>query len=282
VQVTGAGPCPWREPNIKYRKNELFIDVVESVNLLMSATGTVLSANVAGQILMKSLLSGMPECKFGLNDKVLMAKEARVGGTRRPRAAGIELDDCTFHQCVKLGKFDSDRTISFIPPDGVFELMKYRTTANLHLPFRVLSTLTEIGRTRVEAQVTVRSNFKPKFIGTNVVVKVPVPKNTATAKIRVTSGKAKYSPEDGAILWTIKKIQGEAEASLSAEVKLMAAVSLDKKAWARPPISMQFQVPMFTSSGLHVRFLKVFERSQYQTVKWVRYITKAGNYEFRI
>lgn len=138
------------------------------------------------------------------------------------RAAGIELDDCTFHQCVKLGKFDSDRTISFIPPDGVFELMKYRTTANLHLPFRVLSTIKEIGRTRVEvsewgasftrfltaikrtkqAQVTVRSNFKPKFIGTNVVVKVPVPKNTATAKIRVTSGKAKYSPEDGAIIWT--------------------------------------------------------------------------------
>jgi len=39
---------------------------------------------------------------------------------------------------------------------------------------------------------------------------------------------------------------------------------------------------MFTSSGLHVRFLKVFERSQYQTVKWVRYITKAGSYEFRM
>jgi len=93
---------------------------------------------------MKSLLSGMPECKFGLNDKILMAKEARTGVARRPyvfplqfgaptllvfvsphrRGVGIELDDCTFHQCVKLGKFDSDRTISFIPPDGVFELMK--------------------------------------------------------------------------------------------------------------------------------------------------------------
>lgn len=36
----------------------------------------------------------------------------------------VELDDCQFHQCVKLGKFDSDRTISFIPPDGEFELMR--------------------------------------------------------------------------------------------------------------------------------------------------------------
>jgi hypothetical protein len=41
------------------------------------------------------------------------------------KSNGIELDDCTFHQCVKLTKFDTDRTISFIPPDGVFELMKY-------------------------------------------------------------------------------------------------------------------------------------------------------------
>lgn len=37
---------------------------------------------------------------------------------------------------------------------------------------------------------------------------------------------------------------------------------------------------MFTSSGLLVRFLKVFERSGYQSVKWVRYLTKAnGSYQ---
>jgi hypothetical protein len=41
------------------------------------------------------------------------------------RGTGIELADITFHQCVKLGKFDSDRTISFVPPDGEFVLMKY-------------------------------------------------------------------------------------------------------------------------------------------------------------
>lgn len=38
--------------------------------------------------------------------------------------SAVELDDCQFHQCVKLGKFDSDRSISFIPPDGEFELMR--------------------------------------------------------------------------------------------------------------------------------------------------------------
>jgi AP-2 complex subunit mu-1 len=40
------------------------------------------------------------------------------------RTNAVEIDDCQFHQCVKLGKFDNDRTISFVPPDGEFELMK--------------------------------------------------------------------------------------------------------------------------------------------------------------
>ena len=34
--------------------------------------GQVLSAHVAGRVVMKSYLSGMPECKFGINDKIAM------------------------------------------------------------------------------------------------------------------------------------------------------------------------------------------------------------------
>ena len=69
-QVTGQ--IGWRREGIKYRRNELFLDVLEYVNLLMSPQGQVLSAHVAGKIVMKSYLSGMPECKFGINDKIVV------------------------------------------------------------------------------------------------------------------------------------------------------------------------------------------------------------------
>jgi AP-2 complex subunit mu-1 len=59
-------------------------------------------------------------------------------------------------------------------------------------------------------------------------------------------------------------------------------VSTRGKAWSRPPITLEFQVAMFTASGLHVRFLKVFEKSAYATTKWVRYITRGGQYQVRI
>lgn len=90
--------------------------------------------------MMRAYLSGTPECKFGLNDKLVLEKRCvhDKGGRGSPfltvlrhrsdRARAdnaVELDDCQFHQCVRLGKFDSDRSISFIPPDGEFELMRY-------------------------------------------------------------------------------------------------------------------------------------------------------------
>lgn len=55
-QVTGQ--IGWRREGIKYRRNELFLDVLEYVNLLMSPQGQVLSAHVAGRVVMKSYLSG--------------------------------------------------------------------------------------------------------------------------------------------------------------------------------------------------------------------------------
>lgn len=67
--------------------------MIETINLLMSSTGlffcyvlgasqtltsyasgTVLRADVDGQVLMRAYLSGTPECKFGLNDKLVLEK----------------------------------------------------------------------------------------------------------------------------------------------------------------------------------------------------------------
>lgn len=279
TQVTGA--IPWRGPNIKYRKNEIYIDVVESVNLLMSGDKNILRADVSGQVMMKAILSGMPECKFGMNDKVVLDREARQGSAKS-RGNGIEIDDITFHQCVKLGKFDSDRTVTFVPPDGEFELMKYRTTENINLPFKILPIVKEIGRSRVEASITVKSNFNSKLFGTGVVVKIPAPKNTAVCNIICTMGRARYIPEQEGIVWKIRKFPGDTEYTLRAEIELIAASTVEKKTWSRPPITMEFQAPMFTASGFHVRFLKVVEKSNYNTIKWVRYLTKAGNYQVRI
>ncbi len=81
ITIQATGKISWRPPNLKYPKNDVYIDVVENVNCLMSTRGTVLKTDVIGQVLMKTVLSGMPECKFGINDKLLI----RAGTTSNPR-----------------------------------------------------------------------------------------------------------------------------------------------------------------------------------------------------
>lgn len=174
--ITGARD--WRRDGIVHKKNEVFIDVDESVNLLVSATGAVLKNDVSGKIMMKAMLSGMPECKLGLNDKVVLDKEgskgASGGGGGAAKKKGVDIDDCTFHRCVQLGKFDADRTITFVPPDGEFELMKYRITDNVNLPFRILPVIEEQGKTRVVLNVKAIANFSSQLFATNVAFKIPV------------------------------------------------------------------------------------------------------------
>ncbi|CAE6498303.1 unnamed protein product [Rhizoctonia solani] len=273
IQATGA--TSWRRSDVKYKKNEAFVDIIESVNLLMSAKGAVLRADVDGQVLMRAYLSGTPECKFGLNDKLVLEQSERGLSDN-----AVELDDCQFHQCVRLGKFDSDRIISFVPPDGEFELMKYRSTTNINLPLRVHPIVVEHGTSRVEYTVAVKASFNPKLSATNVVLRIPTPLNTTSVDTKVPQGKAKYVPAENVVVWKIPRLQGGSELTFTAMAELTATTT--RQAWARPPIDVDFQVLMFTASGLLVRFLKVLEKNNYQSVKWVRYLTKAsGTYQIR-
>lgn len=125
----------------------------------------------------------------------------RRDGNAPKSESAVELDDCQFHQCVRLGKFDSDRSISFIPPDGEFELMRYRSTSNINLPFRLQTHVTEPTKSRVEYTIHLRASFDPKLNANNVVLKIPTPLNTTKAEAKVGVGKAKYSPAENFIIW---------------------------------------------------------------------------------
>jgi len=277
ITTRATGAISWRDENVFYKRNEVYIDVVENVNVLLSNKGTILRTDVQGQVVVKCQLSGMPECKFGMNDKLLMQKESK---SREGADRGIVIDDLKFHQCVRLGQFDKERAITFIPPDGTFDLMTYRITENVNLPFKIMPIVNEYGKNKIEARIKLKSLYDKMTYATNVVIKIPCPKNTASASCSAGAGRARYEPENGAVMWRIKKYQGETETLLRCDITLSETTS--DKVWIKPPISMDFQVPMFTASGLRVRFLKISEKSGYKPIKWIRYITKAGDYQHRL
>ena len=151
IAVTNA--VSWRSEGIRYRKNEVFLDVIESLNLLVSSTGNVLRSEILGAVKLKCYLSGMPELRLGLNDKVMFET------TGRPtRGKAVEMEDVKFHQCVRLSRFENDRTISFIPPDGEFELMSYRLNTQVKPLIWVESDVRSHSGSRIEFTLKVSPN----------------------------------------------------------------------------------------------------------------------------
>ena len=170
------------------------------MNLICNVQGDVLSSDLSGKVIMRSFLSGMPECKFGLNDKIMLENLQNKSGKTSVKEK-IELADFKFHQCVKLGEFDSERSINFIPPDGEFELMSYHVTRDIKLPFKVRAMVSELSDTKVDYKVSVKALFPESLHAQNIVVFIPTPLNTSKTRIEVKGGKAKYQGSENGFIW---------------------------------------------------------------------------------
>ena len=68
----------------------------------------------------------------------------------------MELEDVKFHQCVRLSRFENDRTISFVPPDGEFELMSYRLNTQVKPLIWIESQIERHSHSRVEYLIKVK------------------------------------------------------------------------------------------------------------------------------
>lgn len=78
---------------------------------------------------------------------------------------------------------------------------RYRSTTNVNLPFKVHPIVEEIGKSKVEYNISLRANFDSKLSGNNVVLRIPTPPNTTNVKCQVAMGKAKYVPDENIIIW---------------------------------------------------------------------------------
>ncbi|CAH2047755.1 unnamed protein product [Thlaspi arvense] len=304
MAVTNA--VSWRSEGIQYKKNEVsgfifkrrtfclmcfcfanddslllflqvFLDVIENVNILVNSNGQIVRSDVVGALKMRTYLTGMPECKLGLNDRVLLEAQGRA-----TKGKAIDLEDIKFHQCVRLARFENDRTISFIPPDGAFDLMTYRLSTQVKPLIWVEAQIERHSRSRVEMLVKARSQFKERSTATNVEIELPVPTDASNPTVRTSLGSAAYAPEKDALVWKIKSFPGNKEYMLRAEFHLPSITAEEATPERKAPIRVKFEIPYFTVSGIQVRYLKIIEKSGYQALPWVRYITMAGEYELRL
>ena len=78
---------------------------------------------------MKSYLTGNPDIRMALNDSLSIRRReggAAPSGYGTSASDAVMLDDCNFHECVNLDRFEAERTLYMHPPDGEFAVMNYR------------------------------------------------------------------------------------------------------------------------------------------------------------
>ena len=182
---------------------------------------------------------------------------------------------------MRLARFETDRTISFIPPDGEFELMSYR----LDTQVRPLIQVECHQDSRIEYMIKIKSEFKRKSTANNVEIMIPVPMDADSPSFKTSMGSVEYIPEECGLKWSIKQFNGQKEYLMKAHFGLPSVSSLDAGQVdndQNAPIRVKFEIPYFTVSGIQVRYLKIIEKSGYQALPWVRYITQNGDYSIRM
>lgn len=271
MALSVASNTPWRHKGIKYRNNEIFVDILESINTVLNSEGGVVTCRIAGTIKMRAKLSGDPQISMSLNDH-------ESGDSHNDKVA--HLQDFQMHQCVDLNEFSRSHTMKFVPPDGEFELMKYSVISGIVHPFKVQASVREIGKTHVDYKIVVKSQYASRTVATDVVLKIPAPPNATKTNSKVNRGKVKYKAGQNCLEWRISRMTGNQEVKLTGTADLSASSSHTN--WSRPPISLEFSISMYCSSGICVRYLKLSENAGYTPLKWVRYLTKNGSYEVRI
>jgi len=266
------------------QKNEIFVDILERLNVLFSNNGYVLNSTIDGCIQMKSYLAGNPELRLALNEDLVIGKD----DNNNAYGNSVVLDDVSFHDCVNLTEFEAGRVLSFLPPDGEFVVLNYRLTGEYRTPFRIFPSIEETGAKSLEITILARAEMEPTHFGANVVLELPLPRCTTTATCQLMNSQnvshphAEFVVAEKKVVWTMKKFPGGTEQTLKVRVSLEKPCTSSMRREIGP-VNMNFEIPMFNVSNLNVRYLRIAENIPgYTPYRWVRYVTQSSSYVCRL
>jgi AP-4 complex subunit mu-1 len=266
----------------KERKNEIYIDIIERLNVVFNASGGVVASEVDGSIIMKSFLAGSPDLYLSLNEDLVVGR----GDSNRARFATVVLDSVNFHESADFSKFESERTLMMHPPDGEFTVMNYRSTGDITQPFRVIPSIEVQSSYKAEVTLRIRADIPTHTYGMNVAVKMPLPKTTTSLGVEFGVGAQgqtyEYKAAEKFVVWNLAKFEGGTEQVCKIRLSTSAPITPSTRK-ELGPISLVFEVPQHNVTGLAIKALRIEERSQsYNPQRWVRNITQSNSYVCRM
>lgn len=266
-------------------RDEIFVDVIERLDVLLNASGFASRSNIDGSIMVKSYLTGRPDIKLALNNDLFIGPEHPRNRPYGYSEDACYLDDCLFDGLADLDLFETEHALVLQPPEGECELMRYRADGVSQLPFRVLAEADIVSEYKMEVLVKVYADFPAKVVASELDVEIRTP--VTTSKVHCTTSNkdcgqlTDYQHKSQKLVWSFKKVPGQTEYSLKASISCEEAIGYQTKQ-ELGPISLHFTIPMYNVSKLRVKYLQILHKDRaYNPYRWVRYMTKESSYIVR-
>ncbi|KAG8238706.1 hypothetical protein J437_LFUL015264 [Ladona fulva] len=252
---------PWRRTGVKYTNNEAYFDVVEEVDAIIDRSGSTVFAEIQGYIDCCIKLSGMPDLTLSFVNPRLF-------------------DDVSFHPCARFKRWESERILSFIPPDGSFRLMSYHIGSQsvVAIPIYVRHNISFGGSGGGRIDITVGPKQTVGRTVESVVLEIPMPKVVLSVGATGTQGRVSFDPTTKVLLWDVGRIDPTRLPSLKGNIFLQPGSPAVE---SNPAINVQFTINQLAVSGLKVNRLDMYGE-KYKPFKGVKYITKAGRFQIRM
>lgn len=252
---------PWRRTSVKYTNNEAYFDVIEEVDAIIDKTGNTVFAEIQGYIDCCIKLSGMPDLTLSFMN---------------PRL----LDDVSFHPCVRFKRWETEKILSFVPPDGNFRLMSYHVGSQsvVAIPIYVRQNLSIKGGEHGRLDITVGPKTTLGRTIESVKLEIILPKSVSNCSLVATQGKYTFDQNSKVLHWDVGKIDISKLPNIRGSVSIPSGAIVDN---SNPSINVQFTISQLAVSGLKVNRLDMYGE-KYKPFKGVKYVTKAGKFQIRM
>lgn len=266
----------WRKSGVRYTNNEIFFDQIEDLDCIVDCSGAIVSCDITGKFLVQCRLSGLP-------DLTLIFENPHL----------LDEGSCSFHPCVRYARFENERVVSFIPPDGHFELMKYRVmnSSILSPPIQVRPQFS-FNHAAGSGRISVMLSFRNPHSGSqstdidDLVILIPLPSNVDSVSPQTSHGIARLDPVKRELKWDLGHISSKQTPSLNCTVVLTPPLSRNAGGMdtvsdpGGKGIQVQFSIKGITMSGLKVNSVKLLNET-YKIFKGLRSFVKSGKYIVR-
>lgn len=258
----GSRTLPWRRDNVVHKSNEILFDVNERLTTIFNlVTGRSTRTEVIGEVICLCSLTGVPDITLKFENPQIM-------------------DDVSFHPCIRINKWEQQKVLSFVPPDGKFNLFNYRVRGNLQPPIKLGGQIKwtdmkgMIDLTVFSNNIVSSGSLRSEVINQQLVIDFP--SNVTSCELIVNIGKYTFDSVKHKLIWTIGRNDPKVLPNISGTVNR----SMYEETDCFTKVYMNFSIINYAASGLRFKHLDCSLPNQIK--KGVKFTTYGDRYLIKV